>query len=405
MLESIGENLCLRNGVAYARWRHGGRVIWQKAPLQGQSRPKLAGAWREEAGRKFATKQLEAWLATWQNDIRVGKWERAHAAQARREFPALGRLLDVYEEIARGQYARIGSPKPATSRDCARRLRLIAEACGVGDVDSISELTPARIRTWLEGRVNGAPAGEEARARYSAWRTIGQARAVWAGWTRDEYRERGIELPACLAEWPKPGRNAARPPAKERPDKELIVGTLQAYERLEQENPALWLAATMLFFFGLRPIDARRLTWADIEERDGRAVLRVTPSKTEGSAGDDRTQEHVLPAGLLERMRAANPEPGAIVPAASDTARFDLFRRDLNDWMRGIGWDRERFRKGAYNFRSLYASVVAHYHGAQVAATKIGDNVETAKKFYVFSVDQEDRAIDPVAMIAELMGR
>ena len=298
----------------------------------------------------------------------------------------------------------MGSPAPATAHDCGNRLRMIADGCGVGETGCVAELTASKVRGWLEGRVMAAPEGEAARARYSAWRTIGQARAVWAGWTRVEYRERGIELPPCLDEWPKPGRNAARPPAKERPGRELILATLEAYNRLEQENPRLWLAATLLFYFGMRPSTARQLTWDDIEERDGRAVLRFTPAKTEHSATEDRAQEHVLPDGLLARMRAANGEPGAIVPAASDTARFDVFRRELNEWMRAVGWDRARFRKGAYNFRSLYNSIVAHYHGAQVAADLIGDNVATAKKFYTFSVTARP-TIDPAAMIGELMGR
>jgi integrase len=402
-VKSIGENLVLRNGVAYARWRYGGRVRWQRAPVQGEAVRRKAGAWRiGEDGEAVATQQLVDWLQSWQNDIRSGKWEQAHAASARSEYPSVGRLMEVYERIAASHYAQHGAPQPTTARDCAGKFRIIAEGCGAGLEASTAELTPARVGRWIEGRVSAAVEAERPRARYSAWRTVAQARALWAGWTAAEYKEARVVLPECLGEWPRPARNAARPPAKTRPTQELIRGTLEAWRRLEGEDPALWLAATVLFYFGVRPGDALALTWGDIVEESGQAVLRVTPRKTSMSAAADRTQAHYLPAGLLARMRAANPAAGFIVPGSNPTERMNLYKRRLNAWMRAVGWDREHFRKGAYNFRSLYNSLVAHYHGAQVAAELIGDNVETAKRFYTHPVGSARVVIDPAEMIDSL---
>lgn len=397
-VQRIGVNLVLRDGVAYARWRWRGRLIWQKAPLQGKAAVRVSG------GSPVATQRLCAWLQTWQNDVRQDRWDRAHATREQVAHPTVSRLIEVYTEIAAGQFARQGSPKPQTSTDYVGKLRVIARECGVAPSASVAELTPAKIRNWVTQRVQGGD-GDEAmcRARYSAWRTIAQAKAIWAGWTLSEYREKGIRLPECLHKWPTPARSAVRPPAKATPSRELLLATVEAFEALESENPLLWLAATPLFFCGLRPIDALRLVWDDVTAEGDCHVLRFVPGKTALSASDDRVQEHVLPSGLYDRMRAVNPACGYIVPGASESQRRSLYRIELNRWMRGVGWDRERFRKGIYNLRAVYNSVVRHYYGAEYAARMIGDSVRTAARFYSFEVDPARPVIDPAAMIRKLL--
>ena len=381
----IGTNLVLRGEIAYARLQEPGRRVmrWVRAPMQGQSAPGFAGAWSMRAGVPVATKALERWRDELENDMRTDRWDRAHAGSGRASgAPSLDRVLEVYADLAAASYAERDSPRPTTAHECAAKLRMIAGDMGVGAADPVDRLTADAVRRWVRGRVDAAPADQRDRARYSAWRTLAQARSCWAAWTLDGYRQAGLALPGCLLGWPKAGRGAAQAPQYQDPPDDLKRATVEALDRLEAENPALWLAATLMLECSMRPCDARALQWEAFEVRDGAAWLRYVPSKTRGRTREVRAVELPVDPELLARMRRANPEPGHVVPAASETARWDLFKRELNGWMRGLGWDREMYRKGAYELRKLSVSAALNSAGIEWAAARAGDNPETVRKYY-----------------------
>jgi integrase len=398
----IGTNLVLRGEIAYARLKEPGRRVmrWVRAPMQGQSAPGFAGAWSMRAGAPVATKALERWRDELANDMRTDRWDRAHAGSGRPSgAPSLDRMLEVYADLAASSYAERDSPRPATAHECAAKLRMIAGDMGVGGADPVDRLTADAVRRWVRGRVDAAEADQRDRARYSAWRTLAQARSVWAAWTLDGYRQAGLALPAGLMEWPKAGRGAAQAPQYQDPPDELKRRTVEALDRLEQENPTLWLAATLMLECSMRPCDARALQWEAFEVRDGAAWLRYVPSKTRGRTREVRAVELPIDPELLARMRRANPEPGHVVPAASETARWDLFKRDLNGWMRGLGWDRELYRKGAYELRKLSVSAALNSAGIEWAAARAGDNPETVRKYYAAMYRRRMPMVDTRATI------
>jgi integrase len=220
----------------------------------------------------------------------------------------------------------------------------------------------------------------------------------------DGYRQAGLALPAGLMEWPKAGRGAAQAPQYQDPPDELKRRTVEALDRLEAENPTLWLAATLMLECSMRPCDARALQWDAFEVRDGAAWLRYVPSKTRGRTREARAVELPLESDLLARMRRANPEPGHVVPAASETARWDLFKRDLNGWMRGLGWDRELYRKGAYELRKLSVSAALNAAGIEWAAARAGDNPETVRKYYAAMYRRRMPMVDTRATILAATG-
>ena len=398
----IGMNLVLRGGVAYARIKARGErnMRWVRSPIQGQSAPGFAGAWSMRGGEPAATKALEKWRDQLLNDMRSDQWDRAHAGLGRPSgAPTLDEMLEVYRDLAAASYAERDSPRPKTATECEARLRMIAGDMGISGGDLVDKLTAEAVRRWLRGRVDGAAADQRERARYSAWRTMAQARSVWAAWTLDGYRQAGVDVPPCLLAWPKAGRGAAQAPQYQDPPDSLKRHTVEALDALEAADPQLWLAATLLLECAMRPCDARELTWEAFEVRDGAAWLRYVPSKTRGRTREARAVEIPVDPALLARMRLANPEPGHVVPGRNPTDRENVFKRRLNGWVRGIGWDPAKYRKGAYELRKLSVSAALNAAGIEWAAAKAGDNPETVRKYYAAMYRRNMPLVDTRATI------
>ena len=52
------------------------------------------------------------------------------------------------------------------------------------------------------------------------------------------------------------------------------------YRESAEKDPALWVAASLMVQFAMRPWSAARLRWGDIETRgDGTIILRYIPTK------------------------------------------------------------------------------------------------------------------------------
>jgi integrase len=187
------------------------------------------------------------------------------------------------------------------------------------------------------------------------------------------------------------------------PPDDLMAGTVKAYGELEKENPKLWLAATLALMFGMRPTaDGARAEWSWFVQRGGAWWLEYTPSKTRGRTTEGSAVVQIrLPEGLWERMRAANPRPGYVVPGECVKHRVDVFKRDLCAWQRGNGWDRARYCKPAYMLRKLCASAVARATGGnvQAAASMLGITVATVIKHYAADFRRQSAAVDVAGVI------
>jgi hypothetical protein len=95
-------------------------------------------------------------------------------------------------------------------------------------------------------------------------------------------------------------------------------------------------------------------------------------------------------------MRAVSPGPGFVVPAASETERHNVFLRELNTWMRGLGWDGE---KASYELRKLAVSAALNAHGIEWASALAGDNPETVRRYYAAMYRRRMPLIDTRATI------
>jgi len=281
-------------------------------------------------------------LHEWQALVRKGEIVAKPApVEVEAAVPTVDGLCRAYETIAAEQYAAAGSPRPGTVAANVARLRSIAAGIGLGGGDSVELMTPAAIKRWLADKVQAAGNDVEAqaRARYSAWRTISIARSMWAVWTRQPYAAAGMMIPAVLDQWPHAARGAASAPQMQIPPDNLMADTIRAYNELERKDPRLWLAATLGLMFGMRPqADGSRATWDWFVNRGGEWWLEYTPSKTRGRTTEGSAVVSIrVPTGLYERMRAVNPAPGYVVSADDTTSRVDVFKRDLCAWQRANG--------------------------------------------------------------------
>ncbi len=88
-------------------------------------------------------------------------------------------------------------------------------------------------------------------------------------------------------------------------------------------------------------------------------------------------------AGLWENMQAfRRADDPWILPGGNPTARRNLIERDLAAWIRGLGWDRQRFPKAAHELRKLAGARWYTDYGLQWAAEWLGDNPDVVFKYY-----------------------
>jgi len=399
----VAPGLYDRNGVLYMRIRWRGKLYRQKCAYQGHA---------AFGGRGKLLRCVEEARDVWQSSIRSGELDRARAAEKPvATVPTLDGLCDAYRAAAGEQYAASGSPRPGTVTGNVARLRGIAGEMGVTGKDVVDRLTPEALRAWMRIRVDGSGAEQaaQARTRYSCWRSVAVARSVWAPWARDAYAAAGMVIPECLLAWPHPPRGAAAAPQVQIPPDALMTATMQAYEKLEEKNPRLWLAATLVLMFGMRPrSDGSRACWEWFAKRGADWWLEYTPSKTRGRTTEGNAVVSIrLPAELYERMRRANPADGFVVAGASHQERWDVFARDLCDWQRGNGWEKGKYPKPAYMLRKLCASAVARATGGnvQAAASMLGISVATVLKHYAADFRTQHQAVDVAGVIRAAAGK
>jgi hypothetical protein len=278
---------------------------------------------------------------------------------------------------------------------------------GLNGQDRVDRMTSAALRAWMAGKVAAVGAGQEdqARARYSAWRAVAIARSAWARWTREPYAAAGILIPPALADWPLPSKGAAAAPQFQAPPEAVMARTVEEYAKLEQKNPRLWLAATLGLMFAMRPVaDGSRAQWDWFRKRGSDWWLEYTPSKTRGRTSEGSAVVSIrLPAGLYERMRAANPAEGYVVPGEFTKHREDVFARELCAWQRANGWDSQTCRKPAYMLRKLCACAAALASGGNVqqVGAMLGISVPTLMRHYAALFKGSVAAVDVAAVIGK----
>jgi integrase len=380
-VETIARNLIARNGVIYGKARAGGKTVWKRAPYQASA---------ALGGRGKPRQELLTWRDGWLADL-------AREAERLRLNPdadpvarvcSWRELIGAYEAAAPVQFARDGRPTAATARNNVQRLERLIRDMRIGMDEPLTAARPERVEQWIAGIV--ADEEDDGDGRYLAACTLRQARSVWARWTREPYRRRGIVVPAMLDRWPRPAGFA---PVYRDPPEDLKAVTAAGGAALERDDPGLWLAFALMRHCGMRTGDAVRARWDWFAgDPDGGAWLRWMPRKTARSSRGRRVEQRLGAEfwGLLEAAgRAAGTLGGVCVLPGDEAARRRAVEA-LNACMRRWGWETE---KASYELRKLFISEIYNAQGLTWAVAYSGDSAATIERYYAAAYRSEAPAL------------
>lgn len=379
--KKIEPGLFLIDGVVYGERSKDGKLTRRKAPMQGSAALNTNGK---------PTAALRQWFRGLCDQVDNAQWEALEANRQRSSYPTVELLCRAYSEIAAAEYAAHGEPRPSTAMQNVQAFKRVALACGVGDDGRVDDLTATAIEKWVSTFCAGYSDEHGERARTSAWSQLAQAKGLWTRWTLPYYDRRAIKIPECLKAWPTPKRNHA--PAYHRPPDALRKATMEWYAKLKDVSKGMWVGATLMLQFAMRPGDAAELKWQSITGEPGARVLRYVPSKTRGRTASSRSVTWPVSDALYDELRARGGSE-YVVPGESPTARYDVFQHAMNPAMRSLGWDEATYGKACYELRKLCVDAVYRKFGLERAVQISGDNASTILKFYA---DPQVEGLSPV---------
>jgi len=349
----IAPYLAQRNGRVYGVKKFQNKIIRAVAPVQG-----LAAV--DSRGR--ATKALKDWVKRWVEGIENAPY---FAKAGGSSIPGFGDIIQAYIEIADLEYRTNGTPVPSTVQHNVLALRRVMRDAGLGDKDKITALT----RSVLDGAL--AKMLADGAQVVSAFSNLNNIRGLWAKWCLERYRARGwhIEVPEFPTKRGKLHINTYR-----RPPEELRVKTMAWYKALEESEPMMWVACSMMLQFGMRNYDVACLEWSDIVREGDRWVLGYQPHKTRNSSG--RRVHAVMSDGFYERLRKAGGKGELVLEGAEGV--FDR----VNVQMRELGWKPPEYFKGAYELRKMCIDRIYRDYGAEAAVQVSGDDIKTVCRYY-----------------------
>lgn len=377
---TIAPNLVRRANTIYGLAKIDGRRFRAMSPWQGSAGLNRNGN---------PTPALLRWRDEWLGNLRARaeKVRNGEAESMSAAVPSLARLIEAYREMAARQFAAQGAPSPSSSEHCISLCRKLFADMGLSERSPVSEATVDRVERYIADVVARKSSPEE--GRYSAARVIGQARCLWAQWTRAGYERRHILIPACLDRWPKPRGVAPRyrdpGPDLKRRTADLVTGLLQS-------DPPAGRLGMLCLCFGMRASDARRAEWDwFVKLPDGRVVLEYVPHKTATSTGG-RVVAQLVDESVWSALSAARDDStGRFVVRADGAAedrglaatnqdrRIDEERR-LAAALRGIG---HVGRKPLHDLRKMFSSATYEALGLARAAQYAGDDPATLSRYYL----------------------
>lgn len=400
MREKIGRNLVVLNGVVKCRIKRRGKFHEWVAPYQGEHAYSCG-----KDGVKKAKPALVKWLKECERAIAEDRWQAIRSTHIRGGTPTIQEIFDAYRKEAEARQATTGSPSTRTITQCCGSLKRIVEASGLSVNDRVDKLTPEVIERWMIGRTSLQPKGEARdHAVYVCASILSQARCLFAKWLVVKYTKNGMSIPECVMQWPR--YDAVWVPKYKDPPEDLKRRTIDAGEELRREMPHAWVLYWLIINFGCRPGDALRLTWGNFKMKPGaggeRMYLEYAPHKTKASRGN--TVNIPVPAAVWQRLvearpRGEEPDDSLIVqPDGQRKGRAGTLAA-LNAWMRGIGWSRENYKKGAYELRKLFTSAVRNTYGVQLASDWCGSSVKMVQQYYAATYIERMPEIDAGAVI------
>ena len=299
--------------------------------------------------------------------------------------PTVGKILDRYKLAAKSY-----GLQPQTIKKNINCLKLVIRAEYEGKPDDLSSnvLTDDLVRSYRDSVLAAAAAdqGSQDRARRTIRSTLRQARSVFAGWTRDEYKT--LKLPD-MEGFMKGGALRVHDKLYTYPPKELVDATLKAGRALPAaERMDLYAVFLLAYDCGMRSDEAAAAekSWLQgdhIEVRYGktwttRRVARKVP---------------INPETLEDLKTCLRKGEKHFVPGASQGLRYVFIQTKFSSWMRSIGWAADKYQHTTHELRALRGSKWYTEQGASVARDLLGHtSVTTTCRAYA-ALDVRPKAL------------
>jgi len=322
-------------------------------------------------GRKAEEKEAVARMQEKQKLARTEQFDRLDDTRVKVGYATIGAIIKQYEAAAAAYGLADSSRKKAVNS-----LKFIITTATGHYSDDLSStvLTGKLVRDYRDAVLAGRTDLDTARRTIAS--TLRNARAVFAGWTHDEYRK--LKLPD-LTDFKKGAANRTHIKQYVLPPQDLIDRTIKAGRQLLQDGKT-GLAAMFLLTYDC----ALRSTEAQLATRDwiGDGWIEVRAGKTWNA----RRVGRKIPLNKetqaeLESLLRQNEE--YILPGKHMTERKTLAEREFSEWMRGLGWTREQYPKTAHELRKLKGSRWYTDQGPHIAQTLLGHvSVATTCKLY-----------------------
>ena len=300
-------------------------------------------------------------------------------------FAKLSTICEIYLESAKHRQSAGHKMEVATA---VRNIRSLRTICGHLDQSSKC-LTVGLLDQFAENRLRGVAFANLQRTRNSIESHCKKARSVFADWALKIYKDKELLLPD-IKDWKKhrpvkEDHGTYRLPI-ERPD--LVSKTLISGARLVESRNTLAVGWLLGFELALRAKESAMVKKSWFVQRGEHYGLLVIDRPSEGFKPKGQDREIAVHRDLYNEIISQSAELGEsdyIIPFENYTARYNYIVRDLADWIRQLGFDKESFPKASYELRKLKGS--QWYSdpalGASVAQEWLGHaDIATTCKYY-----------------------
>lgn len=346
------KNLLDRNGTWYVRRMVDGKSRWKSTGMKVDP-DGTAG------GRKIALTEAkrirDAELKRLGENAYI---EHLDARAARKKLPTLREVLQRYRRCAAVAGIQDAERNMASLRQVAApSLGADWESCRVARLDR------SVVRKFAEpANLQGDRETEKWKsARRTVYSNLLKARSVFRFLVEFEHEWPGIteavaEFRATDPEFPKP------PVVKKYIPTDFLDRTVRAGHALEATSPGMFAAFWLAYRFGLRADEVAhcRRGWC---QADGDSFVLEIRERPEEGFRPKSTTLGIIPVSaaemeVVERLAAAGPEGGFLLPSDTITGRRNLIKRHLALWMTDLGWGDYRTVR-AHALRGVRATIWA----------------------------------------------
>lgn len=269
----------------------------------------------------------------------------------------------------------------------------------VGDLDQSSRcLTTKNLDNFAQSRLVGLKGAALQKGRNTVESIHRKARSVFSDWALQIYRDENLLLPDVV-EWKKyravkEDHGSYRLPIE---DPDLCARVRESGGELLTKKDRLAVGWLVSYELALRAKEAAFLRWDWFVSRGEHFGLLIINRPEQNFKPKGTNREIQVHRDLFEELKIqSSGSDGFILPGGSFTDRYNYIVRELAGWMRGQGFDRDRFNKATYELRKLKGSewYSSPDLGPQVAQEWLGHkDISTTCKYYAAL----DRKVSPLA--------